>query len=341
MSTEVPRCGFPPRHPQRIIQLATPENALKNTQKFFYALDLDPSKFKPSASDAVNLQKLRINEAENSPSFQYVSSIYDLQNNRITDSTVTEGKKIITFSNILNHQVFPLTDILNDLLDISREALNTDVEIEFAANLDTPKGEPKILNYLQVRPIVSLENQFVEPLENIQLKDTLLYSEKAMGNGTLTDLKDIVYIKPDKFEPLKNNKIAGELEALNSKLKEQQINYILIGPGRWGSSDPWLGIPVKWPHISGARIIVESGLENYRVDPSQGTHFFHNLTSFGVGYFTINNHLNDGYCDYDWLDKLEVIFETDSVRHVQTKENLVIRIDGRSNKGVIFKPKRN
>jgi CheY-like chemotaxis protein len=329
---------FSPKHPQRIIQLSDPENALQNTQKYFYAIDLDPEKFVPSTKESINLQKLRIKDAETNPAFHHVASTYDLQNHVIRDGVNYDGKKIITFSNILNHKSFPLAEIISDLLEISKEAMNSEVEIEFAANLTPPPGEPKVFNYLQVRPIVSNEYQLIDVVENVKTSDTILVSNKAMGNGTIENISHVVYVKTDSYKPGNNPAIARELELINESLRSEGVNYILIGPGRWGSSDPWLGIPVKWPHISAARIIVESGLENYRVDPSQGTHFFHNLTSFGVGYFTINQHIDDGFCNYDYLNSHEATQETTYIRVIKFQGCMKIQIDGRTNRGVVYKP---
>jgi CheY-like chemotaxis protein len=326
---------FSPAHPKRIIQLASPESAIKNTQKYFYSLNMDPEAFTPSEFDGINLKKLRIKEAEKDGSFIHAASTYDFENNIIRDGLHYDGKKIVTFSNILNHNSFPLAEILSDLLSISKEAMSNEVEIEFAVNLDTPPGEPVIFNYLQVRPIVSSERMLNAAVVDEDIKGSLLFSEKAMGNGLIKDIQDVIYIKTEDFDPSKNKEIVLELEELNNAFRNSDKNYILIGPGRWGSSDPWLGIPVKWPQISAARVIVESGLEHYRVDPSQGTHFFHNLTSFGVGYFTINPYLGDGHCNFDFLDKLPARFESKLLRYVQTEKPLEIKIDGRTNKAVI------
>jgi CheY-like chemotaxis protein len=327
---------FSPAHPKRIIQLANPESAVKNTQKYFYALDMNPDVFTPSVIDSINFQKLRVKEAEKDASFKHAASTYDYENNIIRDGLHFDGKKIITFSNVLNHNSFPLAQIISDLLKISKEAMSNEVEIEFAVNLDTPPGEPMIFNYLQVRPIVSSESELNAASVEDDKEGSLLFSEKAMGNGIINDIEDIVYIKTEDFDPARNKEIVLELEELNNTFRKQDRYYVLIGPGRWGSSDPWLGIPVKWPQISSARLIIESGLENYRVDPSQGTHFFHNLTSFGVGYFTINPYLGDGHCDFEYLDNLSAAFESKLLRHVKLEKALEIRIDGRTNKGIIL-----
>jgi hypothetical protein len=216
--------------------------------------------------------------------------------------------------------------------------MNNPVEIEFAANLETPPGSPKVFNFLQIRPIVHTEETQNINLEDIREDDTIIYSEAALGNGLFKGIHDLVYIKPESFNASNNKNVAVEIEKINSLFVKQAKGYVLIGPGRWGSTDPWLGIPVKWPQISAARIIIESGLKNYRIDPSQGTHFFQNLTSFRVGYFTINPYIKEGYYDVDYLNSLDVVFEDNYIRHVRFPNPLEIMIDGKTHKGVILKP---
>ncbi len=329
---------FSPKYPRKIIQLSSPEHALKSTQQFFYALDLDPDHFVPSADDHVNLLRLKIREAEKDEGFRHVASTYDFENNVISDVFDQPGKKIVSFANILNHNTFPLADIVNELLAISREAMNKPVEIEFAANLDTPPGKPKEFSFLQVRPIVSGVHEINFRIEQVNMNDVIVYSEKVLGNGRFTNIYDIIYVKPGSFNPSDTNKIAAEIDTINNTFIKQKENYILIGPGRWGSSDPWLGIPVKWPQISAARFIVESGLKDYTLDPSEGTHFFHNLTSFGVGYFTVNPHIKEGIYNVDYLKQFQPAYETGHLCHIHFQNPVKIEIDGRKNIGVIYKP---
>ena len=329
---------FSPRYPRNIIQLSTPAQALKDTQKYFYAISMDPDKFKPSTDDKINLVHLPVKAAEKDGSFKFAASTYDLNNQVIRDGLYYEGKKIITFANILTHNSFPLSDILKDLLEISQSALNHPVEIEFAANLDTPNEEFRIFNYLQIRPIVNVGRGQQIDIESIPNEKIILRSDKAMGNGTINDVKDIIYVRTNDFNPGNNKQIAKELEELNRDFEKNKGNYILIGPGRWGSSDPWLGIPVKWIHISAVRLIIEMGIESYKVDPSQGTHFFHNLTSFGVGYFTITPHIGDGYINKDLIDSLPAIRETQLIRHIHFEKPVLINIDGKNTRGIIALP---
>jgi len=192
---------------------------------------------------------------------------------------------------------------------------------------------------LQIRPIVDNKEVVNEDLENIDMSETVLYSRNALGNGICSDVCDVVYVKTKRFSAANNPAIAREIEKVNIRFSESDRNYVLVGPGRWGSSDPWLGIPVKWAHISQARVIVESGLENYRIEPSQGTHFFQNLTSFGVGYFTVNSYSQqDGFFDEEFLDLQPAVYETDFIRHVRFDQPMPIKISGKKKIGVVLKP---
>jgi CheY-like chemotaxis protein len=329
---------FSPRYPKKILQLSTPEMAIKQTQKQFYALDMRPESFVPSIDDGVNILKFDIKEANDYPDFRQVASTYDYHNQTLRDGFYDEGSKLVTFSNILKHNTFPLAEILQTLLEIGQKEMNNPIEIEFAVNLDTPKGWPTIFNFLQIRPIV--ENEQTEDFRwnDVDCEKALLFSRSALGHGVINNIRDFVYVKPEKFNPSFTKEIAREVEMINQKYIDLKRNYVLVGPGRWGSSDPWLGIPIKWSQISEARVIVESGLDSFKVDPSQGTHFFQNLTSFRVGYLTINPYINDGKYDVAFLNAQESYFETEFLRCVKFDKELIIQIDGKSNKGVIFKP---
>ena len=329
---------FSPKYPKKVLQTYTPEQALRETQKYFYALDLEADHFTPSTDDGANLLKLRINEAEKDGSIKHIASAYDMQNNILRDGIHSEGKKLITFSNVLNHNVFPLANIISDILEIGQKEMGKPIEIEFAVELNTAKGEDRVFNVLQIRPIVDNDETVNLKLDDVKEEDTIIICDKALGNGIIKDVYDIIYVKPEAFDAAKSLDIANKIGHINNIFLEEKKNFILVGPGRWGSTDPWLGIPVKWPQISMARVIVESGLDKYRIDPSQGTHFFQNLTSFRVGYFTINPFIKDGYYNLDFLNKIEAFFEDEFVRHLRFEKPLQIEIDGKQNKGVIFKP---
>jgi hypothetical protein len=329
---------FCPRIPKKILQLSSPEAALRDTQKEFRALDLNIESFVPSTDDGVNIPRIDIRDANNDSVMRYLASTYDCINNILRDGILSQGKRVITFSGILQHNVFPLAEILTTLLDLGQQEMNNPIEIEFAANLETPAGSPKIFNFLQIRPIVHTHERYDLDLDKIKPDETIIFSEAALGHGVFKGIYDLVYVKPESFVASQNKNIAVTIENLNSSFSKQGRGYVLIGPGRWGSKDPWLGIPVIWAQISAARLIVESGLKNYRIDPSQGTHFFQNLTSFGVGYFTINPYIKEGHYDVDFLNRMNVIYEDNSIRHIRFDKPLQIMIDGRKHKGAIMKP---
>ncbi len=328
---------FSPKYPKKVLQLSDPDTVLKNTQKEFLAVNLDPHSFVPAVDDGANLLKLRVKEAEKDISFRYAASTYDFESHMVRDGQLGSGKRVITFSPLLNYNKIPLAEILCDLLQTGQKEMNNPIEIEFAVNMDTPAGFPAVFSFLQIRPIVLNDQSFSFNLDLVKLEDTIVYSESAMGNGRFDQLRDLVYIRPEAFDPSRSGEIAGQLEKKNEEFLSAGTNYILIGPGRWGSRDPWLGIPVKWAQISAARIIIESGLKNYRIDPSQGTHFFQNITSFRVGYFTINPFIKDGFYDVDYLDRLPAALESEYFRHIHFAKPLRVEVDGRSNRGVIYK----
>ncbi len=329
---------FSPKHSKKILQLSSIETALRDTQKEFRALDLNIDSFVPSTDDGVNILKIGLNDANNEGAMKYVASVYDYNNNILRDGVNYPGKRVITFANVLQHKLFPLADILSTILDLGQQEMNNPIEIEFAANLETPPGAPKIFNFLQIRPIVYTDETSNINLAHINPLNTIIFSDSALGNGVFKGVSDLVYVKPESFNPAKNKDIASDIERINGTFVKQGGGYVLIGPGRWGSTDPWLGIPVRWQQISAARIIVESGLKNYRIDPSQGTHFFQNLTSFRIGYFTVNPYIKEGYFDVDFLNSLKADYEDEYIRHVSFDKPLEIMVDGKLHRGVILKP---
>ncbi len=329
---------FSPKYPKKILQLSSPEAALRDTQKEFFALDLNIDSFVPSTDDGVNILKIDIKDMNNEAALKYIASTYDRNNNILRDGIMHPGKHVITFSSILQHKTFPLAEILSTLLEIGQREMNNPIEIEFAVNLETPAGAPKIFNFLQIRPIVHTEETQHINIDHVKKEETIVFSESALGNGIFKGVHDLIYVKPESFSAANNKNVAIEIEKINTSFVKEGKGYVLIGPGRWGSTDPWLGIPVKWSQISAARIIIESGLKNYRIDPSQGTHFFQNLTSFRVGYFTINPFINEGHYNVDYLNNMNVVYEDPFIRHVRFDTPLEIMIDGRKHKGVIMKP---
>ncbi len=328
---------FSPRHPHHILQTSTTDMALRETQTRFYALDLRSLRPDLQTAAAFNLLRLGLKEAEADGSLRLISSTYEPYDQVIYEGYYPGGRKIISFVNILEHGVFPLAETIDRLLHIGKKEMGRPVEIEFAMNI-APDGKTAKFYLLQIRPIVDNKETVDEDLTLIDPADTLISTHNALGNGIITDVADVVYVRSEAFNASNNQLIAYDIDKLNHELAAEGRCYVLVGPGRWGSSDPWLGIPVKWPHISNARVIVECGLESYRIDPSQGTHFFQNLTSFGVGYFTINPFKGDGTFDEGWLNRLPAEHETAYLRHVRLSAPCTIKMDGRRSLGVVMKP---
>ncbi len=328
---------FSPFHPKKILQLSSPASTLRDSQQYFYGLDLNPDSYSVSTNQTVNKKKITVRAAESHGSLKFVASTYDLQNNMIRPGVMHDGIRVISFDNVLKYNTFPLAEILQDLLQIGQLEMSNPIEIEFAVKLDVPAGQPKQFSFLQIRPIIESNDDISYLPENLDTKDTIIYSESALGNGMYKNLCDFVYVKPETFNSANTREIALAVEKINKKFNQLDKQYILVGPGRWGSSDPWLGIPVVWSQISSAKIIVESGLNNFRINPSQGTHFFQNLTSFKVGYFTINPFIKDGFFDVEYLNKQEAVYEDEFLRHVVFKAPLTVIIEGKNNRAAIFK----
>ena len=328
-----------PYHPNQVLQTSEMETALRDTQTRFYALDMSHVGDDFKVDDGFNIKNLRVRQADADGSLTFIASTYDPMDQVIRDGIYEGGRKIISFCGVLQQGVFPLPELLQMSQKLGAEEMRRPVEIEFACNLnDDRTGE---FYLLQIRPIVDSKQVLDEDLQQIPDEQCLLRSHNSLGHGISEDVVDVVYVKTDEnFTAANNPMIADEIERINRKFLNEDKNYILIGPGRWGSSDYWLGIPVKWPHISAARVIVEAGLKNYHVDPSQGTHFFQNLTSFGVGYFTINTYTGDGVLQKEILDSMPAVEETEHVRHVRFERPLKVMMDGKKQTGVVLLPQK-
>ena len=334
-----------PYHPRQVLQTSEMETALRETQTRFYALDMSHVGDDFKVDDGFNILNLRVKEADKDNSLQGIASTYDPVDQIIRDGIYEGGRKVISFAGVLQHDIFPLPEILQLSQKYGSEEMRRPVEIEFACNLysqqQTANGQQPTGEFylLQIRPIVDSKQVLDEDLTAIPDDQCLLRSHNSLGHGISEDVYDVVYVKTDDdFTAMNNPQIADEIEQINRRFLAEDKNYVLIGPGRWGSSDYWLGIPVKWPHISAARVIVEAGLKNYHVDPSQGTHFFQNLTSFGVGYFTINTYTGDGIMQTDVLNQMPAVEETQFVRHVRFDRPLKIMMDGKKQHGVVLLP---
>ena len=330
-----------PYHPDQVLQMSDMEIALRDTQTRFYALDMKHVGTDFKVDDGFNIIKLRVKEAYKDGALNYIASTYDPDDQIIREGLYDYGRKIISFDGVLKQGVFPLPELMQMSMKYGSHAMRRPVEIEFACNVNADRTGDFCL--LQIRPIVDTKQELVEDVAAVPDSECLLRSHNSLGHGIYDDVTDVVYVKfDDNFSAVNNPQIATDIEKINRSFLDSGRQYILVGPGRWGSSDYWLGVPVKWPAISAARVIVEVALPGYRVDPSQGTHFFQNLTSFGVGYFTITlkdgvaaGHGTDGMLRKDILDAMPAVSETQYVRHVRFPHPLKIMMDGRKQEGAV------
>lgn len=324
-----------PYHPNQVLQTSEMETALRETQTQFYALDMEHIGDDFKVDDGFNILRLKVKEADKEGSLNGLASTYDPYDQVIREGLYEGGRKVISFCGVLQQGVFPLPEIMQMSMRLGQEAMRRPVEIELACNIDGKGGGDFYL--LQIRPIVDSKQVLAEDLLAIPDDRCIIRSHHSLGHGVSDDVTDIIYVKTgDDFTAMNNPAIADDVERMNRKFLAEGRSYVLVGPGRWGSSDYWLGIPVKWPHISAAKLIVELGLQNYRVDPSQGTHFFQNMTSFGVGYFTINPYKGDGIFRQDLLDAMPAVDETKYVRHVRLSSPMKIMMDGMKQEGVVL-----
>ena len=326
---------FSPSHPRNLHQFSTIDDFFANSQKSFIALNVSGTEIKPLSYDKEpDLEPVEIAAGEADGTLELVASSYSVDNDVISDSISQPGARLVTFAPILKNELIPLSEILKSLSKLGREAMGANIEMEFAATID-PQTRFTQFNILQMRPMVSRSVIKKVRLDDVDQSAIVCSSDSTLGNGHINDITDLIYVKPETFTNLKTRDIAAEIGELNLKLKSEGRFCMIIGPGRWGSSDPFLGIPVKWNHISHSKIIIEAAYGGFSADPSYGTHFFHNLTSLGIGYFTVNPEKNEGFIDWDWLNSRPVLADLQYVRHLRLTAPLDIRIDGSTGKGVI------
>ena len=328
---------FSPRHPDKVLQTSELDLALRDTQTRLYALNLNDVKDDFRVDDGFNIEDMRVQKFAGTDALKYIVSTFDPQDQVIRDTDMGFGRKVVTFANMLQHKVFPLAEAIEFMLTNGQEKMQRPIEIEFAGLVDHSGKTKGKIYWLQIRPIIDRKELVDDTILEIPDEQLILKSNTALGHGNIDNISTILYVRPENFSSANNQRIAEEIEKLNRGFTEQQKGYVLIGPGRWGSSDTALGIPVKWPHISNAKLIVEASLSNYRIEPSQGTHFFQNLTSFGVGYFTINPSSNDGIYDIDYLNSLPATYESENIRIVEFSNPLTIGINGRKGVGIVKK----
>lgn len=328
---------FSPNHPRHVLALSDVDTFLKESQREFYALDLSvrPSR---AGQEGAELTRYGLDAAEEDGTLVAVGSTYSAENNAIYDGIARPGTRLVSFMPILRHGQFPLAELLAMLLEIGRRGTGSDVEIEFAVNLSVPDGRPREFGFLQMRPLALAVAHDAFEIGEIPASDLVCHSPAVLGHGRL-EMRDLVVVDPQRFDRLRSVEVAEQVARINARLQEEGVPYVLVGVGRWGSMDRHLGIPVSWNQIAGARVIVESGFRDLRVAPSQGTHFFQNLTSLNVGYFTVNPQAGEGWVDWDWLAAQPAVEDTGFVRHLRFDNAFCVTMDGRTGAGVILKPR--
>jgi len=329
---------FCPKYPRHVIQFSDIESTLEYSQKQFYAVELEEPDDTSDHSREMLLFRYGLDIAEQDGTLASVASTYSAENNAVYDGIARQGARLVTFAPVLKNEVFPLPDILRLMLDLGSWGMSSPVEMEFAVRYDVAGDTPKEFALLQMRPLVKSREFDDISVEDIEHSDCICKCQHVLGNGVIDNIHDVVVIDVDGFDRRKSREIAREVGAYNSVLTDKGVPYLLIGVGRWGSADPWLGIPVKWDEISGARVIIETGFKDFKVAPSQGSHFFQNIVSFMVGYFTISSSSDDGFVDWEWLQKQKPVDEMDFTRHLRFKKPLIVKMNGHSHRGVILKP---
>ncbi|GBD88823.1 phosphoenolpyruvate synthase [bacterium BMS3Abin03] len=332
---------FCPKYPEDIIQFYSVKETLDNSQRNFFALKLDEKTDFGNLTHDMLVKSYQLDVAEKDGTLNYVGATYSPDNDAIYDGLARSGPKVVTFGPILKNKLYPLPQILQLLLDIGTRGIGTPVELEFAVNLSSPKGGKKEFGLLQMRPLVIKQEDDELEIESFKEDDLICQSNQVLGHGIVDDVYDIIVVDYHKFERSKSRDVAAEVTAFNYKMLNANRPYLLIGVGRWGSLDPWLGIPVTWEQIAGAKAIVETSFKDMIVKPSQGSHFFQNITSFMIGYFTINPEQNEGILDWDWLLNIKPFERKHYTRHLRFKEPIVIKMNGHKNEGIILKPKND
>jgi hypothetical protein len=332
---------FCPKYPHHLLSYSTIEDTLQYSQQEFFAIEMDEVGDTEIASEDLVLKRFHITEADKDGTLPLVASTYSKDNNAIYDGTSRDGMRIFTLAPILKFNVIPLPQIIEVLLELGRWGMGSPVEIEFAVNLYPEDNGLRQFGLLQLRPLV-ISNEIEQLDIDIYPDDELICkSEQALGNGVIDDIHDVVFVDINEFDRSKSTHAAQEISKLNSKLVKENRPYLLIGVGRWGTLDPWLGIPVTWEQISGAKTIIETNFKDFDVQPSQGTHFFQNLTSFKVGYFTVNDRVGRGFVNWEWLSRQKAVEAKTFVRHLQIEKPITIKINGQENRGVILKPEED
>ena len=324
---------FSPKYPQFMPQFSAVDDILKNSQRFFYALKLSEVADLTSSEEDPTLTRLAVDDWVDSPAVHLLASTYFSEEHRIRDGCMNGGLPVLTFSGILKYREFPLPEILEHLLELGRKGMGCPVEIEFAVNLTA--GPRPVFDLLQIRPMAVARQKMSVEISPEDRRRAICYSTMTLGNGQVSGLQDILYVDPDAFDATRTVEIAAEVGRLNKQLEAQNRRYLLIGPGRWGSADRWLGIPVRWSDISAVKAVAETATAALKADPSQGSHFFHNITSLDISYLTISDNQED-FVDWNWLKAQPVAATGRYLRHVKLERPLTIKIDGKKSQAVIL-----
>ena len=330
--------SFCPKYPRQIIQFTSVEDILSNAQAEFWALELGRHAGNAAGEDGLREVKFGLDAAESDSTLHMVGSTYSADNHAVYDGMSRSGIRLVSFAGILKHDMFPLPAILDCIQKMGEEALARPVEIEFAVRISRDSNQPSEFGFLQMRPLVLAREQEDLRVEEMPTERLVCQSNRVMGNGRIHDLRDLVVVDYHHFERARSQEVAAAVARMNAKLLESATPYVLIGVGRWGSNDAWLGIPVTWEQVAGARVIVEAGFRDLRVTPSQGSHFFQNLTAFQVAYFTVNPDVGEGFVDWEWLAAQAAMDVDDCVRHVRLEQPLEVVVSGKMGSGVIVKP---
>lgn len=324
---------FSPKYPQ--IEINTPKDQYKNSQVNFFAVDLKKKNINLLEGDTAGLIRLDLDDAERHGTIKHCASVYNNENNIIMPGINQPGPRIINFANVLKYNYIPLAKTIETVLDVVKEALGSPVEIEFAVDLNKDENYKASFYLLQIKPLLGNADDYEIDLSKVDRDKVILFSDKGMGNGLIDDLCDVIYVDKALFDKSKTPEMAKEIEQLNAMMVKENRQYVLIGPGRWGTRDPWIGIPVNWPQISNAKVIVETSLEGYPLDASSGSHFFHNVTSMNVGYFSVQPEFSKSYIRYEILDNLPLLNQTSFFRHVRFDKPIVVKMDGKKRISVI------
>ncbi|MGO9306623.1 MAG: histidine kinase, partial [Candidatus Korobacteraceae bacterium] len=329
---------FSPRHPRHLVQFSSVEDMLANSQTEFWALELNHPLHTDDPGSELREVSFGLDVAEGDGTLQMLASTYSADNHAVYDGLSRKGPRIVSFAPILKHGTFPLPQILDRLMGMGEDALGRPVEIEFAVRLPRSANDVADFGFLQLRPLVlSREGEDIR-MDDVGPESLICQSSVVLGHGRLQDLRDVIVVDSHRFERARSHDVAQSVAHFNARLSDANIPYVLIGVGRWGSTDPWLGIPVAWDQISGARVIVESGFHDFRVAPSQGSHFFQNLTAFQIGYFTVNPDAGEGFVDWEWLGQQPAMDEHGCVRHLRFDSPLIVAMNGKTSQGMILKP---